>query len=64
MNRLMKRIGVSAIAVFSVSAANAGTVLKLNAGNIDTNKIFSNYAASWGKDTEASDYIVQFKKAV
>ncbi|MGZ3770558.1 MAG: S8 family serine peptidase, partial [Bdellovibrio sp.] len=46
------------------SAANAGTVLKLNAGNIDTNKIFSNYAASWGKDTEASDYIVQFKKAV
>lgn len=64
MIQLMKRLGVTAVAVCSVSAANAGTVLKLNAGNIDTKKIFNNYAASWGKETQASEYIVQFKKAI
>lgn len=65
MFHLMKRFGLAtAAAVFSVSAANAGSVLKLNAGNIDTNKIFNNYASTWGMDTQATEYIVQFKKAI
>ncbi|MGZ3784412.1 MAG: S8 family serine peptidase [Bdellovibrio sp.] len=65
MFHFITRLGVTTVAaVFSVSAANAGTVLKLNVGTIDTNKVLNNYAASWGKDAQATEYIVQFKKAI
>ncbi|MEK2645787.1 S8 family serine peptidase [Bdellovibrio sp. BCCA] len=65
MNHLVKNITVaSAVAMLTVSAASAGTVLKLNAGAIDTNKISNNYAASWMMETQATEYIVQFKKAI
>lgn len=65
MNHLVKGITVSTVAaVLSVSAAQAGTVLKFNSGAIDTNKLTSNYAASWMMEAKATEYIVQFKKAV
>lgn len=65
MIRLVKNITVTtAVAVLSVSAASAGTVLKLNAGAIDTNKISNNYAASWMMEAQPTEYIVQFKKAI
>ncbi|MBV2168014.1 MAG: S8 family serine peptidase [Bdellovibrio sp.] len=62
MIRLVKSI--TTMAALSVSVAQAGTVLKLNAGAIDTNKITNNYAASWMMEAQETEYIVQFKKAI
>lgn len=65
MIQLVKNFTVTtAVAVLSVSAASAGTVLKLNAGAIDTTKISNNYAASWMMEAQPTEYIVQFKKAI
>ncbi|WII71662.1 S8 family serine peptidase [Bdellovibrio sp. 22V] len=65
MIQLVKNLTVTtAVAVLSVSAAQAGTVLKLNAGAIETSKLANNYAASWMMESHATEYIVQFKKAI
>lgn len=48
--------------VFAAGAAQAGTVLKLNAGRVDTTKLVQNFSAS--KNDIATEYIVQFKKAI
>ena len=63
MKHLVKGLAVSTV-ILSVSAAQAGTVLKLNAGAVDTNKLSSTYAATWAMEVRATEYIVQFKKAV
>lgn len=63
MKHLVKGLAVSTV-VLSVSAAQAGTVLKLNSGAVDTNKLSSSYAATWAMEVRATEYIVQFKKAV
>lgn len=65
MIRLLRKITVSVTAAsLAASVGTAGTVLKLNAGAIDTNKMATHFAASWMMETSASDYIVQFKKAI
>lgn len=65
MKHLVKNITVAtAVAALSVSAASAGTVLKLNSGNVDTNNISNTFAASWMTESQATEYIVQFKKAI
>ncbi|KYG60866.1 serine protease [Bdellovibrio bacteriovorus] len=65
MIRLVKSITTTtAIAALTASAASAGTVLKLNSGAVDTTKISNNYAASWMMETQPTEYIVQFKKAI
>lgn len=65
MIHLVKNIAATtAIVVLSVGVASAGTVLKLNVGAIDTNKISNNYAASWMMEAQPTEYIVQFKKAI
>lgn len=48
--------------VFAAGAVQAGTVLKLNAGRVDTTKLVQNFSAS--KNDIATEYIVQFKKAI
>lgn len=65
MIRLVKSITTTtAIAALTASAASAGTVLKMNSGLVDTTKISNNYAASWMMETQPTEYIVQFKKAI
>lgn len=65
MNQLVKNFTtVAAASMLSVSVASAGTVLKLNVGTIDTNKISSNYIATWSAEAQASEYIVQYKTAI
>ncbi|WP_373997660.1 S8 family serine peptidase [Bdellovibrio bacteriovorus] len=65
MIRLVKSITTTtAIAALTASAASAGTVLKMNSGAVDTTKISNNYAASWMMETQPTEYIVQFKKAI
>lgn len=64
MKHLVKSITVFAAVAVSVSAAHAGTVLKLNAGAVDTSKLKNQYAASWMMEAKATEYIVQFKKAI
>lgn len=65
MIRLLKSITATmAAAALSASVANAGTVLKLNAGAIDTTKISNTFAASWMMESHANEYIVQFKKSI
>ncbi|WP_413568134.1 S8 family serine peptidase [Bdellovibrio sp. HCB117] len=65
MIRLVKSITTTtAIAALTASAASAGTVLKMNSGSVDTTKISNNYAASWMMETQPTEYIVQFKKAI
>lgn len=65
MNHLVKRLAVTtAVAALSISAAKAGTVLKLNAGSINTDKMVSAFSTAWSSENGATEYIVQFKKAI
>lgn len=65
MKQIVKGFAVSsAVAVVAASVAQAGTVLKLNAGAIDTGKVSSQYSASWMMEARPSEYIIQFKKAI
>lgn len=50
------------LAAMGSSVAQAGTVLRLNAGMIHTNQVVQ--SASALSDVSASDFIVQFKKAI
>ena len=49
-------------AALVAGTAQAGTLLKLNAGRIDTTRWVQNFAAQ--KNDIATEYIVQFKKAI
>lgn len=62
---LSKRLATAIlISVIGSGVAQAGTVLRLNAGMINTNQIMQSKAASTLSDVSATEYIVQFKKAV
>jgi len=65
MNHLVKKItAAAAVAALSAGTAQAGTLLKFNSGAVDTSKISNQFNASWAGTTQATEYIVQFKKAV
>lgn len=65
MNQLVKNITGSVVgAVLFAGAAHAGTVLKMNAGAIDTTRAMQSYAATWGMEAGSTEYIVQFKNAI
>ncbi|NUN05535.1 MAG: S8 family serine peptidase [Bdellovibrio sp.] len=65
MNQLVKHITSSVVcALLFAGTAEAGTVLKLNAGFVDTNKAANTYAALWSAESAPTEFIVQFKKAI
>ncbi len=65
MKHLVKNITVITAALALVaSSASAGTVLKLNAGTIDTNRLANFSAASWVTESQSTEYIVQFRYAI
>ncbi|MEN0058523.1 MAG: S8 family serine peptidase [Bdellovibrio sp.] len=65
MKHLVRNFSVSFIvATLVMSVAHAGTILRLNAGNVNTVAHRQSFAALWSQDGQASDYIVQFKKAI
>jgi serine protease AprX len=52
--------------VLATGVAQAGTILKLNAGRVDTTKMMHNFSAAKNDNVNdlATEYIVQFKKAI
>lgn len=64
MIQFSKRVAVmTTVGALAVSFANAGTVLKLNIGNIKTSEISSGHSVM-GSRSEATEFIVQFANAI
>lgn len=65
MNQLSKHLITSLASITALSlSAQAGTVLKLNAGAVNTTNISNMQSATWMNDVQKTEYIVQFKKAI
>ncbi|KYG63163.1 serine protease [Bdellovibrio bacteriovorus] len=65
MNQLSKHLITSLASITALSlSAQAGTVLKLNAGAVNTAQISNIQGATWMNDVQKTEYIVQFKKAI